>query len=103
MRSSAAPPLQPAGRQRTAGGADTLPEIDRLLTIAQAAVVLNVPPTWLRDKVTARQVPHTRLGRHVRFNAAHLAQIVASGEQHVRPEPLSPAAERRAGPRRRPA
>lgn len=39
----------------------------RLYSIREAAEVLNVPYTWLRDKVTARQVPHTRLGRHVRF------------------------------------
>ncbi len=43
-----------------------------LLTIEQAAVALAVPRSWLRDKVTARQVPHTRLGRHVRFTEEHL-------------------------------
>lgn len=45
--------------------------------------MLNVPFTWLRDKVTARQVPHTRLSRHVRFTEAHLAEIVAEGERQV--------------------
>jgi excisionase family DNA binding protein len=55
----------------------------RLYSIKEAADVLNVPFTWLRDKVTARQVPHTRLGRHVRFTEAHLAQIVAEGERQV--------------------
>ncbi len=39
----------------------------RLYSISEAADVLSVPFTWLRDKVTAGQVPHTRLGRHVRF------------------------------------
>lgn len=53
----------------------------RLYTIADAADLLNVPFSWLRDKVTAGEVPHTRLGRHVRFTEAHLAQIVAAGEQ----------------------
>ena len=61
----------------TAGGALSC----QLLTIAEAAVALNVPTTWLRDKVTARRVPHTRLGRHVRFTAEHLLQIISDGEQ----------------------
>lgn len=52
----------------------------RLYTIVEAAEVLNVP---LRDKVTAGAVPHTRLGRHVRFSDAHLAQIVAAGERRA--------------------
>jgi excisionase family DNA binding protein len=52
-----------------------------LLTIAEAAEYLNVPFTWLRDKVTAREVPHTRLGRHVRFTPAHLERIIRDGER----------------------
>ncbi len=52
-----------------------------LLTIAQAADALNVPRSWLRDKVTARQVPHARLGRHVRFSHEHLRQIIADSEE----------------------
>jgi excisionase family DNA binding protein len=55
--------------------------VSRLRTIAEAAEYLNVPYTWLRDKVTARQVPHTRLGRHVRFTEEHLTEIVLAGEQ----------------------
>lgn len=71
----------------------------RLLTIAEAAEYLNVPFTWLRDKVTARQVPHTRLGRHVRFAPEHLERIVAEGEQlpgqpTVASNGLSPRARR---------
>jgi len=50
-----------------------------LYTIAEAAQKLNVPMTWIRDKVTARAVPHTRLGRHVRFTDNHLADIIAAG------------------------
>jgi excisionase family DNA binding protein len=48
------------------------PRVVLLLTIDQAAIALAVPRSWLRDKVTARQVPHTRLGRHVRFSEEHL-------------------------------
>lgn len=53
----------------------------RLLTIPEAARALNVPEAWLRKKVSAREVPFTRLGRHVRFTDDHLCRIVANGEQ----------------------
>jgi excisionase family DNA binding protein len=55
----------------------------RLLTIAEAATYLNVARSWLRDRVSTHQVPHTRLGRHVRFSPEHLAQIVSDGEQPI--------------------
>jgi excisionase family DNA binding protein len=67
----------------------------RLYSIKEAAEVLNVPFTWLRDKVTARQVPHTRLGRHVRFTEAHLAEIVADGEQPAAAAPVFLTGRRR--------
>ena len=55
-----------------------------LLSIVEAAVLLNVPESWLRKKVSARAVPFALLGRHVRFTAAHLEEIVAAGEQRPR-------------------
>lgn len=61
---------------------------DRLLNITEAAEFLNVKPTWLRDKTVARQVPFTKIGRHVRFTAEHLAEIVAAGEQHIAGAPV---------------
>lgn len=71
----------------------------RLYSITEAAELLNVPRTWLRDKVTAREVPHTRLGRHVRFTEAHLADIVAAGQRRtgpvVRPIPSQTGRARR--------
>lgn len=54
-----------------------------LLDIPAAAEWLAVPEGWLRKKVTAGEVPCTRLGKHVRFTADHLAEIVAEGEQQV--------------------
>lgn len=48
-----------------------------LLTFAEAAERLSVPESWLKNRVAARQVPHTRLGKHVRFTEAQLDQIVA--------------------------
>lgn len=58
-----------------------------LRTIPEAAEWLGVHESWLRRAVSARAVPHTRLGKHVRFSQAHLDQIVAAGEQQV-PTPL---------------
>ncbi len=72
-----------------------------LFTIAEAAASLRVPEGWLRKKVTAGAVPHTRLGKHVRFTAEHLRRIVSDGEAvpcHAPPPPgqgLSVRARRR--------
>ncbi|WP_251153843.1 helix-turn-helix domain-containing protein [Cellulosimicrobium sp. Marseille-Q4280] len=54
-----------------------------LLTIPEAAEALNIPEGSLRKQVSGRKVPFTRLGKHVRFAAHHLAAIVAAGEQEV--------------------
>lgn len=55
--------------------------------ITEAAAFLKIPRSTLRDMVTARTVPHTRIGRHVRFSQEHLDQIVAAGEQPVASPP----------------
>lgn len=52
----------------------------QLFTFAEAAERLALPESWLRTQVRQRKVPHTRLGRHVRFTDEHLEQIVAAGE-----------------------
>ena len=56
---------------------DGTPEV---FTIVEAARLLRVPEGWLRKKVTAGVVPHTRLGKHVRFTSGHLTRILADGE-----------------------
>lgn len=56
---------------------------ERLLTFTEAAEYLNVPESWLREKVARRKVPHTRLGKHVRFTPADLADIVRHGRQQA--------------------
>lgn len=78
------------------------PPTRRLYSIEEAAQILNVPRSWLRDKVTARAVPHTRLGRHVRLTDAHLAAIIAIGERAAAPRYL-PEASATGRLRRRPA
>ena len=56
---------------------------DRLVDIAGAAAWLNVPASWVRDKVSARAIPFTKVGRHARFTADHLREIIESGEVPV--------------------
>lgn len=58
-----------------------------LFDIKAAAGWLDIPWTTLRDMVTAGRVPHTRVGRHVRFTQAHLDAIVAAGERKVATAP----------------
>jgi excisionase family DNA binding protein len=55
-----------------------------LYTAKQAADLLQVSPSWLRKKATARAVPCTFIGKHLRFSPADLATIIAAGEQGPR-------------------
>lgn len=54
-----------------------------LRNIKDAAAWLDIPPKTLQGYVTARTVPFTFVGKHVRFSQAHLDAIVAAGEQPV--------------------
>ncbi|MFJ3993102.1 helix-turn-helix domain-containing protein [Streptomyces sp. NPDC090032] len=56
-------------------------EVARLFTAEQAAEVLQVPPSWLRKKAAAGAIPHTRIGRHLRFSAGDLQRLVAAGQR----------------------
>jgi excisionase family DNA binding protein len=50
----------------------------QLRDIAAYAALLGVPATWVRDKVTARELEFTKVGRHVRFSDAnHEANLAA--------------------------
>jgi excisionase family DNA binding protein len=62
-----------------------------LYTIPEAAAILRVPEGWLRKKVTAGLVPHSRLGKHVRFSDEHLRQIVVNGSVEAAPTAQSPS------------
>ena len=50
-----------------------------LYTAEQAAELLQVKVSWLRRKATARAVPCTFVGKHLRFSPADLTAIVAAG------------------------
>jgi excisionase family DNA binding protein len=55
--------------------------VTELYTPAEAAERLKVTETWLKKRVAARAIPHTRVGRFIRFTDAHLTQIAADGER----------------------
>ncbi len=43
-----------------------------LLDATGAAALLNVPASWVLAQARADRIPHVRLGRYVRFDAAEL-------------------------------
>jgi excisionase family DNA binding protein len=70
---------------------------DRLLTIAELAAYLNVSTGWVRAGVLNRTLPHTKIGRGVRFTPVQVQQIVEAGD---RPS-LNQSAARRGSARTR--
>jgi excisionase family DNA binding protein len=48
-----------------------------LFTFTEAAERLRVRESWLRRQVTAKAIPHRRIGRVVRFAQHDLDEIVA--------------------------
>src|SRR5690242_1889994 len=64
-----------------------------LYTPEQAALLLQVPASWLRRKAAGRTVPCTFVGKHLRFSQADVAEIVAAGRQE--PQPRQPRRGRR--------
>jgi excisionase family DNA binding protein len=57
--------------------------VTTLSNIKEAAAVLGIPMTTLRDMVTKRRVPHTFVGKHARFTPHHIHEIIQAGEQPV--------------------
>ena len=64
-----------------------------LLDLHQAAEYLNVSYDWLQRQTAARKLPHTRLGKHVRFTSKNLDDIIAIGTMTVR-EPVQRSSAR---------
>jgi hypothetical protein len=54
-----------------------------LYNAAQASERLNgaLSPYWLARKAGAGLIPHTRIGRFVRFSEANLAELVANNHR----------------------
>jgi hypothetical protein len=54
---------------------------------AEAADLLAVRESWLRRRATARAVPCTFLGKHLRFSPADLVAIARAGATPTGPPP----------------
>jgi excisionase family DNA binding protein len=59
--------------------AEPLPSAPLLYTAEQAAALLQVSPSWLRKKATARTIPCTFVGKHLRFSRNDLDMIITAG------------------------
>lgn len=46
--------------------------MNALLDAEQAAALLAIPKSWVLAEARADRIPHVRLGRYVRFDAAEL-------------------------------
>ncbi|MFI0350911.1 helix-turn-helix domain-containing protein [Actinomadura sp. 9N407] len=56
----------------------------RLYTPAEAARFLQVRESWLRKKASARAIPCTFLGKHLRFSDEDIDAIVTAGAKRPR-------------------
>jgi excisionase family DNA binding protein len=54
---------------------------DRLLTADEAAEILNVPTSWVRDASRRGELPCIRLGRYVRFDRDDLLAWIERQKQ----------------------
>lgn len=60
---------------------------DGLLDKEQLAAKLGVSVHWVSKMATARKIPFTKVGKHIRFAPHHFDAIVAMGEQPVTTAP----------------
>ena len=72
-----------------------------LYTPAEAADLLAVRESWLRRRATARAVPCTFLGKHLRFSPADLVAIARAGATPTGPPPPPDRSPLRRRPARR--
>jgi hypothetical protein len=50
-----------------------------LHTVAEAAGILKVRESWLKTKASARLIPCTFIGKHLRFSDHDIAEIMRAG------------------------
>jgi hypothetical protein len=78
-------PAQPASVPATSAADEPstartgTPSEPLLYTAEQAAVLLQVRPSWLRRKAAARAVPCRFMGKHLRFSRADI-ETIAEGD-----------------------
>jgi hypothetical protein len=52
-----------------------------LHTVAEAAGILKVRESWLKTKASARLIPCTFVGKHLRFSYDDIAEIMRIGSR----------------------
>jgi excisionase family DNA binding protein len=72
------PPRLPSTTHHTDHPRPTSTEL-QVYTPAEAAERLKVRESWLRRKAAERQVACTFVGKHLRFSAADIAEIITAG------------------------
>jgi hypothetical protein len=50
-----------------------------LHTAAEAAEILKIRESWLKTKASARLIPCTFVGKHLRFSDGDIAEIMRAG------------------------
>jgi excisionase family DNA binding protein len=69
-------------------GSEVTNLVPQLYTPAEAAELLKVRESWLRRAVQARSIPHSRVGKHLRFSPQDLEAIVTAAQQPVVTSPI---------------
>ena len=64
----------------TTAAAHSEPSPDRLLTAAEAAEILAVPESWVREHARQGRLPHLQLGHYVRFKRQSLLAWIDAEE-----------------------
>ena len=47
-------------------------KVDHFLTVNEAAALLKVPASWVYRKTSEREIPHRKIGKHIRFSERDL-------------------------------
>lgn len=53
---------------------------DNLLTVPELSEWLKIPQKTIRDWVYKRQIPHKRVGRHIRFKKSEIEHWIKQKE-----------------------
>ena len=56
-----------------------IPEVERLLTVAQVAELLGTTERFPRRLIAERRIRFVRVGRHVRIPETAVAEFIAAG------------------------
>ena len=59
----------------------TAEDPDQLLTVADVAKRFNVPVSWAYSKAEAKELPHIKLGRYLRFRTCDIEAYLAAQQR----------------------